>query len=380
MSISDMPTPAIEEDYIISGNLNGPMLYNSLMGVYTVVYGSTIYVYMSRAASNTRRCIVLTTISVLYLLALCNLILNWYFLDQSLVKDGDTRDTTFASMLSTPLWFNAMFAFLQNMSIVISDGLLIWRCYYVWGRCIKVTSILCLLLVTEFILSVTDTVFYGLSSTYSSISNAALSENILIALTFISMGTTVSTTTLIGYKIHTTSFPSTSPLPFKSARKPIYTRYARIVSTIAESSAVYSLVVVLYAVTVVVPAFYSITSVFTEVSYYIQAVLLIIPGLATTIMVLRLALNSTSSADASDTITHISEINFDHSEQDTIGYSDYNSSGASSSNRCTSNILDPITFSQSACTGSFDRHAHSFDVARQDEDAHDSEVASQSWL
>lgn len=107
-----------------------------------------------------------------------------------------------------------------------------------------------------------------LNTIYSSVAShahAALANAISTALVFMSLGTTVSATFLIGYRIHTTSQTNI----FRSKRA-----YNRIVATIIESSAAYSLMLLLYAMTSVIPPFYTISSPLTEVGYYLAVLLL----------------------------------------------------------------------------------------------------------
>lgn len=79
----------------------------------------------SKKSAHPNRRVVLTVISVLYLLAFMNFIFDWYFLDWSLVVNGDTRDTMFRSTLGSPLWLDVLDDFLFNCSLVVSDGFLV---------------------------------------------------------------------------------------------------------------------------------------------------------------------------------------------------------------------------------------------------------------
>lgn len=87
--------------------------------------------------------------------------------------------------------------------------------------------------------------------------------HISTALTFTSLDTIVFAMFLIRYKIHTVSEN------VGRSRK----RYNHIVATIIELSAVYSLVLLSYAMTVFNPPFYTVASPFKEVGYYLEATL-----------------------------------------------------------------------------------------------------------
>lgn len=141
---------------------------------------------------------------------------------------------------------------------------------------------------------------------------------------FISAGTTVLTTLLIGARIYSISHISISRSKL----------YHRIMVTIVESAAVYSLILVLYGIVVVCPLFNIIDSPLIEAQYYIQQVLTVIAvcfsyrlsrinvrltwlqGMTPTIMVARLALTSSSTTDSSATMTHVSAMYFDSASRD----------------------------------------------------------------
>uniref|UniRef100_A0A8H8CEH0 Uncharacterized protein n=1 Tax=Psilocybe cubensis TaxID=181762 RepID=A0A8H8CEH0_PSICU len=89
-----------------------------------------------------------------------------------------------------------------------------------------------------------------------------------------------------------------------------------------------------------VPAFYTIASVFSEVLYNIQVVLVIVPDR-------------------------------------TVGNSERNSA---SSRHCTADILDPMIFTQSTCDGDWGRRTPSVGVAREDVATNELEVSSPSSL
>lgn len=80
---------------------------------------------VSRKPSSWSRCVVLTAISVLYMLCFLEFIFQWYFLDWCIVFNGETRDSMFWTSVSGPLWLITINEFLQNFAFIISDGLLV---------------------------------------------------------------------------------------------------------------------------------------------------------------------------------------------------------------------------------------------------------------
>lgn len=101
----------------------------------------------------------------------------------------------------------------------------------------------------------------------SEVANVALENHMSSAAVFVSLGTTLTTTFLIGYRIHTASLLNNSP-----SRK----LCSRIVVIIIESSAVYSLVLLAFAITLVIHVPESAQSLLTEATYYTEGVLLVV--------------------------------------------------------------------------------------------------------
>uniref|UniRef100_A0A8H7XJJ3 Uncharacterized protein n=1 Tax=Psilocybe cubensis TaxID=181762 RepID=A0A8H7XJJ3_PSICU len=283
------------------------------MGVYTMVYSGVVYAYASSESSGMPRCIVLGMISALYFLSSSTLVLLWNKLNWTFISRGDTRDSLSYATLEPVSWFDTGLTCVLSMSFVISDALLIWRCYYVWGRRLKVTFVLFMLLTAEFAFAVISTVIHAVHVTYSNIVVATLSNSVIIALFLSSTVTTVSTTILIGYKIHNASHASTS-----HARKTMRMRYAHILSTIVESSAAYSVVLAIFGVSTIIAVLYRIPPNVNEALSYIQPFVFILSGLAPTVMALRLAVSNANMVDSSGTITHISGVQSDHSPPDDL--------------------------------------------------------------
>lgn len=94
----------------------GPKIITSLSG--------------SKNPSNQNRRVVLTTISVLYVFAFVNFILQWYLLNWSYITNGETRDTMFRAILLSPSRVEAIIEFLEDFLLVVSDGLLV--CNHSW--------------------------------------------------------------------------------------------------------------------------------------------------------------------------------------------------------------------------------------------------------
>ncbi|PPQ92289.1 hypothetical protein CVT25_008899 [Psilocybe cyanescens] len=68
------------------------------------------------------------------------------------------------------------------------------------------------------------------------------------------------------------------------------------------------MVLLVYSINIIVPSFDVFGSPFSEADYYIEAIVTPVAnqGMASTILVARIALTDANSTDASDTLTHIS--------------------------------------------------------------------------
>ncbi|PPQ79200.1 hypothetical protein CVT25_002778, partial [Psilocybe cyanescens] len=197
----------------------------------------------------------------------------------------------------------------------------IWRCYHAWGQSFRVIAVPLILLVAECSLFVAAMILNVKFSKVTSDANAILFNNILSALTFVSLGTTVITTFLIGYRIY-----YASRLNSGSPSKRLFNRIAVM---IIESAAAYSFVLILDAIFTAVPSSIVVASPLDIADDYVENVLLIVAvrsfhylsnypasqtynqGMAPTVLVARTALVNPNSTEASTTITHMSGLKFE---------------------------------------------------------------------
>lgn len=71
------------------------------------------------------RHIILSTIAMLYLFCFCNFILQWRFLDWSVLVNGADRNSIFQSTVVPPQIVELLSTFFVDSLIVASDGLLV---------------------------------------------------------------------------------------------------------------------------------------------------------------------------------------------------------------------------------------------------------------
>ncbi|PPQ80731.1 hypothetical protein CVT25_001851 [Psilocybe cyanescens] len=291
--VEDLPSLS-RQISTISANLNSSMALNFLMGIYTMVYAGTMYLYLSRKGAHAHRRVVISAITVLYLISFFIFVLEWFFLEFSFVTNGDSRVTIFvASVEGGPFWAFVILEILTFALFVISDALLIWRSFHVWGRSLRIISIP----VFFFVVEIAVMAFKG---GIVDAAQAALESNIRSAQLFVSSGTTIMATSLIAYRIY-----SASQWNGTSSKG----RFKHTVVILVESAAVYSLVFLVDAIITVIPATQTIGSFLCIAQPYTQVVLTIVGGLAPTVIVARIAHTSVDNTHVS-TITHISGLNF----------------------------------------------------------------------
>ena len=141
------------------------------------LYGKCVYDYqlqfffndliviVTRKGSQAR--VVTATITMLYLLSITQLALQWQTLQSNFVDSGQTRETIFIASFFTPVWAElASYGCIATTNI-LADGLLvstiftilfrfsylklgkIWRCFHIWDRSLRTISLPFFFLVAE---------------------------------------------------------------------------------------------------------------------------------------------------------------------------------------------------------------------------------------
>ncbi|PPQ94135.1 hypothetical protein CVT25_007891 [Psilocybe cyanescens] len=266
MSTPEIPIPVNVQETQINANLNSSMLLNFLMGIYTMVYGATIYIYLSKKPENFNRRIIIPTISALYLLCFFNLIVQWYYLTWIIVVNGDSRESIFLGTVDGLQWIAVLTDLLENSLLIISDGLLV-------------------------------------------------DMEMLPRLGTIALGHFRSINTFsCGIRMHSASRIH----GLQSGRV-----FNHIMTIIIESAAAYSLVLLLKAIIIVIPSFNVLGSPLSEADYYMEAIIPVvsIQGLAPTVLVARLALTDPNNVGVPATSTHISGLQFGSQQGSGSGHS-----------------------------------------------------------
>uniref|UniRef100_A0A8H7XTL6 Uncharacterized protein n=1 Tax=Psilocybe cubensis TaxID=181762 RepID=A0A8H7XTL6_PSICU len=221
--------------------------------------------------------------------------MNWYSLNWTFVDNGETRETMFIASVQAPVWTFIIYVMLQFSLPIVADSLLIWRCFHIWGRSLRIISLPLFFLLSETVFFVVVTIYAFKIPQLTSPSLARFINNLQVVDLCISFGTTFITTVLIGYRIHTT------------ARLDGVTRMGRfkhIVEILIQSAALYA--VVIFFNTIFCSG--AIAS-YSAGQFWPQVVLPIIGGMAPTMVVARISMTSFDNTHLS-TITHLSGLKF----------------------------------------------------------------------
>ncbi|PPQ84447.1 hypothetical protein CVT25_012547 [Psilocybe cyanescens] len=250
-----------------------------------------MYLYVTKKPANNGRRIVLSAISALYLLCMGTLTIQWYYFNYKISINGDTRESIVKSILEggAAFKFYALSEFLFYSIFVVSDGLLIWRCYHVWGRSKRVILVPSVLLLTEIVFVFTVTVLSFITRSITNSPLAAPPTTILNArVVFFSLANTIIASSLIGYKIYSASHANDA-LPAG--------RFTYVLKILFESAAAYSITILVFAINQVLPATRHVGSPWSDMGYYLNAIVITVSGIAPTVLVARTALTSPDDAD-----------------------------------------------------------------------------------
>jgi len=286
----------------IASNLNSFVLYSFLMGIYAIVYFGTLCTYLTSKINHCR--IVISTITALYLLGIFELGVRWYVINWQFIKYGDTRDGVYASYSEIPAWSSFMIAFCPSVSIVLADGLLLWRCFHVWNGSIRVMVLPSFLLFLEIGSFVAAIVLKGLSNHGSSIlseQQVAMDNAVIATQTFLSVAASLVTTFLIVFRIHSMSKENGG-----SGQ-----RFKHILDIVVQSAAVYSLAILGEAIKFGLPETRDIdNSRVFAFGLWMDSLTSVISGMVPTIMVARIILTSPNTTHVSTFQLNMSGLQF----------------------------------------------------------------------
>ncbi|KDR69424.1 hypothetical protein GALMADRAFT_145468 [Galerina marginata CBS 339.88] len=274
----------------ISSALNSTVLFTFLMGIYTSVY------FVHRKGSQQRMVVVIIT--ALYFNGVLQLGLQWWDLEWAIVNKGTTRENTFEGFFNLPLWSEVIAELSQLLMLILADILLIWRCFYMWNRSIRVIALPVLLLVAEVGISIATVVTGDINFKIPSESTAHLFGVMQIALLSISFTGSMVETILIAFRIRSIFNQENTPRG----------RFKHVVEIVVQSAVIYSLALLLQIPYNVKPVNIHET-VYLAYSNYASVLASVLAGLAPTVMVARVCVSPDDNTHLS-ALQHVSRIQF----------------------------------------------------------------------
>ncbi|KJA20001.1 hypothetical protein HYPSUDRAFT_204066 [Hypholoma sublateritium FD-334 SS-4] len=237
---------------------------------------------------------------------------QWFSLNYCFIENGDTRLDIYNADPSWTIPFNNICSLLFS---ALADGLLIWRCYNVWGKSVRAILASSIFLVAEIGLYFYLILIVFVPKLFFAKNSAILHNNLLCAALFMTLASTLLTTILIIYRIYSVAKSSSITNPTKRSRK-----FSDIGDMVIQSAAVYALLSLIYAITVVIPT--PSDEVYLLRIYplvgYVSLIFSFTASAAPTIMVARVVLASARPVEAFSS-ARISDLEFQNQPSVTHG-------------------------------------------------------------
>ncbi|KAF9476275.1 hypothetical protein BDN70DRAFT_935189 [Pholiota conissans] len=275
-----------DEKSMIAASLNSSIFLALLMGMYTVIFGGTMYAYSIRQPS--KRHLVPITVSLLYISNLATFVIQWFSTKLQFVDNGATRETILLDTFGGQFTIAVLLSVLNVISFVLGDALLIWRCFNLWNRSIRVISVPVLLT----IIGTAQTIGFSITPSLQPVLNKVVAAGILL-----SGCTTIITTVLIIYRIYS----------FSKQKHISSTKFRHIIDIVVQSGAVYAISLLIFGVSGMLSgqSFVNLKVPTYNFGLWTTAFVLPIAGISTTVMVARVATLSENTRSV-----YVSEIQF----------------------------------------------------------------------
>ncbi|KAK0238230.1 hypothetical protein EDD85DRAFT_952409 [Armillaria nabsnona] len=278
----DIPSDLTDDDKallfrFLNVNLNSEILYALLHGIYTGILAVTLWnIFVTGNKCWPIRRALVVVIILLHALITINFAANWLYICSAFIDNGKTS-------------LEAGIA--ASMSTILTDLYIIWCCWTVWGRCWPAVLLPILSLisatgkVSDLIYSFHISNFYVVAKgieIYHDYSNAP-TDNGLFPILYISfiLATTLWCTLLIIYRILTVAV-------LRRGTESRLRVYHRFIEVLVESSALYSISLILYLGLTIHEDFGL---------FYLDTIASIAKGLAPTLLVGRAAAGHTRPKD-----------------------------------------------------------------------------------
>ncbi|KAK0458965.1 uncharacterized protein EV420DRAFT_342825 [Desarmillaria tabescens] len=273
----------------LDATLNSKILYTLLHGTYTGILAVTLWNIFINKCWPMRRALVVVII-LLHTLITINVAANWSFICSAFIKNGQSFWTVYSKLddvNQVVYWESGIPA---SMGTILADSYIIWCCWMVWGRRWLIVLLPILSLISATVSKIIDI--------YRVYFTAADTVFQMLYVSFI-LATTLWCTLLIIFRILTV----TGVRRRAGGRLRVYYRFIEV---LVESSALYTIALILYLAVFLRNDFGS---------YYIDAIAGITKGVAPTLLVGRAAAGHTRPNEEHDDSATVSTLRFQTSSQ-----------------------------------------------------------------
>ncbi|KAF9553197.1 hypothetical protein CPC08DRAFT_788265 [Agrocybe pediades] len=307
------PFSVAQQTVFITADINSTLLLQFLFGIYTGLFPATIYVYIQAAQgahdhgivhkenrTRARDRIIIGSTAMLYGSTAVNVLCNWIYNNAVYSTQGATRADIFIGRVSGAIAVGdlVMMDITTFVIFLFADGLLVWRCFHACGRSFCKSFLPIALLVVETVLVISAMVYSCLMiavPNFATQRTPYIFDRLSAAAYFSAAATSLVSSGAICIQIwrHTA-------LNSRSRKN-----YRSLISALVESSALYTVVILLSAFLNSIGSMNYETS-FTVIiaSTYIGVTTQIISGLAPKLMIARLFVSS-SQEDSEVSSAHL---------------------------------------------------------------------------
>ncbi|KIY63816.1 hypothetical protein CYLTODRAFT_446378 [Cylindrobasidium torrendii FP15055 ss-10] len=202
-------------------------------GVYTAIFAVAAYKIVSKKAK-TSSIIFPIVLAFMYTCASIHVGIRWWWVENAFIDHGATSDTIIASFLDieSAQWFIVLSGLSASFLILSADIILIWRCWVIWFRSVRVVTIP----ITGFLLGC---VFDGLFL-WQDFTHDTDTDRLNWGLHAVNWGTAFFACSLA------TTLVCTGLIMWRLARMQVLQTYSGVVEVLVESAAMYALALIVF--------------------------------------------------------------------------------------------------------------------------------------
>ncbi|PBK62547.1 hypothetical protein ARMSODRAFT_1024748 [Armillaria solidipes] len=256
-------------------NLNRMVLEALLYGLYTGIVVVTLWNIIS-SPKRLRSTFLRTIIIVLYVLSTIGFAVGWAFEHRAFIKYGNNYYSVFIALQEIGPWwkaYNLMIGITGGISTLLVDITIIWRCWTLWDRQWQVALIPIMCAGTAMKVMQILSTFHGTTQDISKTGGFAADIDWALIYLSLTLATTIVCTLLIVYRI--------------IRHAPRMNASRKIIEMLIESSAMYSLSLIVYL---------ALVSRNSESSYYADIIMAYTKAIAPTLLVGRLSAHANASS------------------------------------------------------------------------------------